>query len=150
MNTKRYIWASLAVFLFIFMAEFVFHALIMQESYNLHLQLLRSQTEQQATFPIMLLGFLVLAFGFCWVFVKGYEGQSLAEGARFGLYVGIAFGVSSNMINYSVFPYPGSWVIGWAVGETLIMILAGVLAAVIYRRKKSMSESRSAGLHGHS
>jgi len=134
MNTKRYIWASLAVFLFIFLAEFAFHAMIMQESYNLHMEILRPQTDQEATFPVMLIGFLVLAFGFCLVFAKGYEGRGVAEGVRFGLYVAIAFGVSSHLINYSVFPYPGSWVLAWIVGESVILMLAGVVAALIYRR----------------
>jgi hypothetical protein len=134
MNTKRYLWASLAVFVFIFLAEFLFHGVIMKNTYAMHMDLLRPEAEQQATFPFMILGFLLLAFGFCFIFVKGYEGRGIAEGVRFGLYAALAFGISTQLINYSVFPYPGSWVGMWIFGESLIVIAAGAIAAMIYRR----------------
>ena len=112
MNVKRYVLGSLAAFVFIYLAEFVFHALIMSSSYDQYLALLRPATDQAAYMPYQAVGFLVLAFGFCYVFVQGYEGRGIGEGLRFGLYVGVAFGVSGYLINFAVFPWPTSWLTG--------------------------------------
>jgi hypothetical protein len=133
MNVKRYVLASLAAFVFIYLAEFVFHGLIMSSSYDQYLEFLRPASDQSAYMPIMAVGFLVLAFGFCFIFVQGYEGRGIWEGLRFGFYVGVAFGVSGYLINFAVFPWPTSWLIIWSIGGMVIMMLAGVVIALIYR-----------------
>lgn len=135
MNVKRYILGSLAVFLFVYLAEFVFHGMFMKDAYLAQMELLRPEGEQMAYMPFMALGFLILAFGFCFIFINGYEGKGVAEGLRYGLYAAIAFGVSSHLIRYAVFPLPKDWVVSWIVGESVIIMLAGALMAVIYKPK---------------
>ncbi len=137
MNVKRYILTSLAVFVFVYLLEFLFHGLFMADSYMAHAELLRPSAEQMSYMPFMALGFVILAFGFTFIFVQGYEGKGMAEGLRFGLYAGIAFSVSTNLINYAVFPRPRSWVVSWIVGETVILMLAGALAALIYKPRSA-------------
>ena len=133
MNLKRYMLGSLVVFLVIFASEWLFHGVIMKSAYDAHLDLLRPQAEAGSYMPYMALGFLILAFGFSYIFVKGYEGRGVGEGVRFGLYAGIAFGVSTNLINFTVFPLPGSWVAAWCVGETIILMLAGAVLSAVYK-----------------
>jgi len=133
MNVKRFIVGSLAVFLFVYLAEFVLHGVIMADSYQAHMELLRPAESSLAYMPFMALGFLILAFGFCFIFINGYEGKGVAEGLRFGLYAAIAFGVSSHLINYTVCPLPKNWVVAWIVGESVILMLAGALIALIYK-----------------
>ena len=133
MNVKRYVLGSFAVFLVIFLAEFLFHGMIMVDSYNQYLELLRPESESFSYMPFMSLGFLILAFGFSYIFVQGYEGKGVGEGVRFGLFVGIAFGISSNLINYAVFPWPSAWIVAWIAGETVIMMLAGAVLALVYK-----------------
>lgn len=133
MNVKRFILTSLAVFVFVYLLEFLFHGLLMADSYMAHSELLRTSQEQMVYMPFMALGFLILAFGFTYIFIQGYEGKGLVEGLRFGLYAGIAFCVSTHLINYAVFPHPRNWVASWIVGETLILMLAGALAALLYK-----------------
>lgn len=135
MNVKRYILASLAVFVVVYVCEFLFHGMFMAASYLANAELLRPSEEQMAHMPFMALGFLILAFGFTFVFIHGYEGKGVTEGLRFGFYAAVAFGVSANLINYAVFPRPKSWVISWIIGETLILTLAGAVAALVYKPK---------------
>lgn len=135
MNVKRFILGSLAVFVFVYVAEFVLHGVIMADSYQAHIELLRPEGEQMAYMPFMALGFLILAFGFSFIFINGYEGKGVAEGLRFGLYAAIAFGVSTHLINYTVFPLPKNWIVAWIVGESVILMLAGALIALIYKPK---------------
>ena len=136
MNTGRFVLGSLAVFLFIFFIEFVFHGMIMKGIYDQSAHLLRPEAEAQARFLWMILGYLIMAFGFCFIFLKGYEGKGTGEGIRYGLYVGVTFAASSSLINYAVFPYPANWIWAWVIAYPIIMMLAGALFALIYKPKK--------------
>ncbi len=133
MNVQRYLIGSIVVFVFIFLAEFVFHALILDSFYNEARYLLRPETEAGGFMIWMALGILLMAFGFCFIFIKGYQNKGIGEGLRFGLYVGVTFAVSASLINYAVFPFPTSWVIGWIIGEPIIMIISGIIIAAIYK-----------------
>jgi hypothetical protein len=133
MNMPRYILGSVAVFVFIYLTEFLLHGVLMKGSYDQHLALLRPEAEAGSHMPFMALGFLILAFGFCFIFTKGYENKGLVEGLRYGFYVGVTFGISSNLINFAVFPWPSSWIIAWSIGFTVILMLAGALFAAIYK-----------------
>ena len=133
MNVKRYIIGSIAVFVFIFLAEFVFHGIIMEPNYSSHMDLLRPQEEADARMGYMATGFFVLAFGFCYIFIQGYKGTGVLEGIRYGLYASIAFGVSTKLINHTVFPWPADWIWLTGLGETVILMAAGGLIAALYK-----------------
>ncbi len=133
MNKGRYIIGSLAVFVYLFLAEGIFHTYIMGDFYQQSQDLLRGEAGAGDFIIWMILGFLILAFGFCYIFTKGYENKGMGEGVRFGLYVGITFSVSASLINYAVFPYPTSWVVGWIIGYPIMMMLAGAIIATIYK-----------------
>ena len=137
MNVSRYVLASVVVFVYFFLAEYVFHGVILSGWYEEGIHLLRPEAEATRYFVWMLLGFLILSFGFGFIFLKGYEGKGLCEGFRFGLYVGIAFAASTSLINYAVFPFPGKWIVAWVIGYPVIMILAGMIFAAVYRPKRA-------------
>ncbi|MDH3890664.1 MAG: hypothetical protein OEV49_06235 [candidate division Zixibacteria bacterium] len=136
MNTLRYFIGSFVVFLFIFMAEWLFHGMIMNSTYIESQHLLRPEAEAVAYFPSMIAGFLVLSFGFCYIFTKGYEDKGLGEGARYGFLIGLAFSIPTSLMNFAVFPIPSNWIISWCIGEPIIMTLAGIIFASIYRPRK--------------
>ena len=133
MNIKRYILGSLAVFVFIYLAEFVFHGMIMADNYSQHADIIRADEDALAHMGYMAAGFVVMAFGFCFVFIQGYKGTGVAEGIRFGLYVMLAFGLSTKLINHAVFPYPVDWIYLTTLGEGIIYMAAGALIASIYK-----------------
>ena len=136
MNTSRYLIGSIAVFILVMVLEFILHAVILGGIYSDNLQLLRPQSESSAMVPWMTIGFLILSFGFCFIFLKGYEGKGIVEGLRYGLYIGVTFAVSTALIHYSVFPYPVSWVIAWIIAYPIEGMLMGMLFAAIYRPAK--------------
>ena len=123
MNVQRYFIGSNVVFVFLFIVEWIFHGLIMDGFYDEARHLLRPETEGGSCMIWMIIGFLLMAFGFCFIFTKGYENKGIGEGIRFGLYVAIAFSVSASLMSFAAFPYPTSWVIGWIIGETALSYL---------------------------
>ncbi len=133
MNVNRYIVGSLVVFVYLMIIEWFFHSVIMRGMYQEGLSLFRSRADAGSFAIWMILGFLVLAFGFCYIFTKGYENKGIGEGIRYGLYVAFAFSISSVLGNYSVFPYPVAWAVAWIIGYLIIMVLAGLIFSLIYR-----------------
>lgn len=133
MNVKKYIIGSIAVFVFIFLAEFVFHGMIMQPNYSNHMDILRPQEDADANMSYMATGFLVLAFGFCYIFIQGYKGTGVGEGIRFGLYTTLTFTLSTKLINHTVFPWPADWIGTTTLGEGVIFMAAGALIAMLYK-----------------
>lgn len=143
MNTGRYVIGSIVVFVYLMVIEWIFHGIIMRGWYQQGLDIFRSRGESGGFAVWMALGFLILAFGFCYIFTKGYENRGIGEGLRYGLYVAIAFSVSTTLINYSVFPYPFSWVIGWVIGNIVIMILGGMIFAAVYKPRPAVAQAPS-------
>jgi hypothetical protein len=81
----------------------------------------------------MVLAYLLQAFLFSYIFIKGYENKGLMEGLRYGLVIAFAFGVSSSLIQYVVQPWPGSLIVSWITGYLVEMAAAGVILAAIYK-----------------
>ena len=130
MNIKRFILASLAVFVFIFIYEWLFHGLLLKDMYTATASLWRPQG--QCIFPAMLAGQILFPLIFTFIFTKGYENKGLAEGARYGLLIGLLF-VPNHLIFYAVQPLPLNLVAAWIIGGLAEMILAGMILAAVYR-----------------
>jgi len=138
MNTKRVFVAGLVVFVYTFLYELVMHSFVLGSMYAKNEHLLRQQDQSSINYVLlMLLGFLFLSFGFSYIFAKGHEGKGYLEGVRFGLLIGLTFAVSKALVDYSVFPIPGSWVAPWIIGYLIQWIGAGLIVAGIYSPEPS-------------
>jgi hypothetical protein len=114
------------------------HSLVLASLYTNYDYLLRQQDQQSIIYTLlMLLGFLFMAFGFSYIFAKGYESKGLAEGFRFGLLIAVAFGISYALVEYSVFDIPDSWILPWIIGYLIQWVLAGLIVAAIYKPKSA-------------
>ena len=136
MNYGRITTAAIVIFLYIFVYEFALHSFVLADLYEEHQHLLRQQHESNIIyFLLMLLGFLFVSFGFCYIFARGYENGGMVEGLRFGALIGGTFAISGTLVEYSVFPIPDNWLAPWLIGYMLQWIVAGLIVAGIYRPK---------------
>lgn len=133
MNTARYLLASIAVFIFIFVFEWIFHGMFLEGIYMATANLWRTEEAMQELFYIMIVGQLLLALMFCFIFTRGYENRGIGEGVRYGLYVGLLF-AGPTLVMYAVAPYPINMVLYWIIGAIIEFILAGVITAALYKR----------------
>ncbi|HUV29726.1 MAG TPA: hypothetical protein VMY05_01355 [Acidobacteriota bacterium] len=134
MNASRYVIGSIVVWVFIFLFEYLLHAVVLEGYYQDIAHLLRTTMGGEFFLWVLISEFL-LSFGFCYIFIKGRENRGLAEGFRFGLLIGITFGVSSTLAHYAVYPMTGKLAAGLVIGYPVEMILAGLIIAAIYRPK---------------
>jgi len=134
MNNSRYVLASVVAFVYFFAAEFVFHGVILSETYE-NLQGIAHLARPEALFMWFFVAYLVLGFVITYVFVRGYENKGLGEGVRFGLILGILIGVPNTLIRYAVEPWPGDIVVTFMVGYIIEYLIGGVLIALLYKPK---------------
>ena len=83
MNTKRWLLASVAVFVVIAVLEFFIHGVLLSDMYRQTASVWRPETEMLRLMWIFWVGYLVFAPLFALIYVKGYEKGSLAWGRGF-------------------------------------------------------------------
>lgn len=135
MNYGRYFLASFVVWVYFFAVEFVFHGLILTGQYEGMKHVMRSEAEAGGFFIWVVIAYLILALGLCKIFAVGYQNRGVPEGLRFGLLIGITFGISHALINHAVFPFPSNLTFATIVGYIVEMILAGILISLLYKPK---------------
>jgi hypothetical protein len=133
MNVKRYLAASAATFVFIFVFEFLWHGQLLGGLYQATQSLWRPETEMGTYFPLIPLYQALLALVIVFLFTRHYEGKGIGEGVRFGCTIGALLGILSASM-YVFMPVPGVLALGWFVGWFLGGLGSGMIASLVYRR----------------
>src|SRR2546422_3643438 len=102
MNIKRLIPAFLAVFVFIFAFEWMFHGILLGNIYAQSPDLWRPP--QEMLFRWLLLGQAVIALILCLIVAVSSAGGA-ASGLRLGILLAL-MGIGVNFITYAVQPLP--------------------------------------------
>jgi len=93
----------------------------------------RPEAEMMSRMWIMFVTSAFFSFFFCYVFARGYEGKGLAEGARYGVIIGLFFGISNAYDQYVVYPIPYSLALKWFLSGLAYCVVAGLVAAAAYK-----------------
>lgn len=135
MNTKRWLLASVAVFVVIFVVEFIIHGVLLQGLYQQTASVWRPMADMQRLMWIMWVGYLVFAAFFTFIYTKGYEKgkPGLGQGFRFGLYVGCMLSVLHGFGWYAILPIPLALSFYWFVAVLVESIAMGIAAGLVYR-----------------
>jgi len=131
MNVKRFIAASLAVFLVSQALSYLIHGVILTAAYEATKSIWRQ--DMQSKMWIESVNGLITAFLFTYIFIKGYEGKGIMEGVRFGLIVGLFVSIPMAYGTYVIIPIPYYLALEWFLYGTAVVILMGITAALIYK-----------------
>jgi hypothetical protein len=131
MNIKRFIIASIAVYIVFQVMDLIIHGIILSETYKS-----LSSTWRPDMMSLMWIFYaagLVTAFLFVYIFIKGYEDKGLLEGLRYGIIIGLFMNVIGMFGQYVMYPIPFSLSVQWFVFGMIEFAVAGIVAAAIYR-----------------
>jgi hypothetical protein len=130
--------AFIAVFVFVSLANFVIHGVLLQPHYAQTPQLMRAPADGQAHAPFLMLAFFFFSIAFVWIYAQGVNTRPrLGQGIRYGLAVWVLTSVSEYIVYYAIQPWPAN-VVCMQIGYELIMnIVAGLIVAGIYRSRSS-------------
>src|SRR5437016_5068332 len=93
MNVKRYLLATLALFVFIFLYELVVHGFLLMKLYESTPSVWRDFAEMSANIPLSFGFQLVLSAWTAFAFSQLYPKGGIKNGLRFGLFFGIFAGI---------------------------------------------------------
>jgi len=139
MNWKRLLLTALAVFIALQLTDFIIHSGMLSETYSL-LQnngVFRPEAEMTDYMWVMIVTTIVFSFFFAFIFARGYEGRGLLEGVRYGIYVGFFVVFVSSFNSFVIYPLPYSLAWIWIISGFIQMIIAGVVASLIYKPKST-------------
>ncbi len=131
MNIKRFVIASIAVFVIIQAIDWLVHGVLLASWYQEIKGLWRP--DMMNFMWLMMLGCLFFSFMFVFIYVRGCEGRGLAEGARYGLLIGLLMYVSGTVGQYAMYPIPFGMAMIWLGYGVMEMVIAGLAAAAIYK-----------------
>jgi hypothetical protein len=131
---KKFFVAWVVIFVVWMAGGFVVHGALLHRDYSSLPNLMRSETDAQKYFPLMILAHIFLAGAFAWIYARGVEGKPwLGQGVRFGIAVAFLTVVPTYMIYYVVQPMPGGLVLKQIVFDGILVVLLGIVAAFLYR-----------------
>ena len=135
MNIKRWVLASLAVFLVFEILDSIVHMVFLSGVYQNPAIVTLWRVEMMSLMWLMYVSALVMSFVFVYIFVKGYEGKGMMEGVRFGLIFGLIMAFVAIVNQYVVYPIPLSLAVQWFIFGMIEFVCVGIVAALIYKPK---------------
>ncbi len=140
MNVKRLLLSWLGVYVTYQALNFVFHQVLLAETYGRHAAAFRPAEEMMSRMWVMWLTAAVWTHLFCYIYVKGRESGTLAEGVRFGAMMGVFIGLPFAYESWALYPLSSGLAHAWFVGSVVVGVACGVVAAIIYQpRTEAMS-----------
>jgi hypothetical protein len=136
MNKKRWVVASLAVFVFVMAIEALYSNYCLKGVYAEHANLWRPMGDMMARMPYYWVSAFIVSFIFTYIYIKGYEGKSsrMGEGFRFGLLFGLFVNLTMSTITYATMPISVKLAVYWFLTGMVEYILAGIIVGLIYKK----------------
>ena len=134
MNVKRFVLACLAVFVFVMLFGWVFHDVLLKDTYAQTANMWRTKAEMGQYFVWLVLGQFVQVVAFCVIYTRSESHKrSVAFGAGYGIAVGV-LKAGGSLVIHAVQPLPMSLIGAWIVGDIVQIAIAGAILGAIYGR----------------
>lgn len=131
MNPKRFLLASIAVFVVFSALNMVIHGPILSASYEATMDIWRP--DMMDLMWIMYITTALFSLLFVFIFIKGYENKGLMEGLRYGLLIGLIMSVMG-FNQYPIYPVPFMMALQWFIYGTIQITLCGMAASLVYKK----------------
>jgi hypothetical protein len=138
MNKKLWI-AFVAVFVVMSVLSFVIHGVLLTSTYSLEevAKIMRPETEMMGMMWIYYVVYLISSFVITLIFSKGYEGKGIAEGMRYGLYIGLLLATPMAYASYAMYPMPYSLSLQWFIYGMIEYVIIGIVLSMVYGKKQA-------------
>jgi len=131
MKLGRLVLPIIAVFIFIFAFDFLYHGYLLKGLYKETASLWRPEGDHKM--PFIFASELLFAIMASYIFTLNFEGKGIGEGVRYGLLIGLLVG-AIQIGTYCYMPIPLALTVTWFAGEVLRGLGAGVVLSLTYKR----------------
>lgn len=140
---KKVLLGCVAVFITLEVLDFLIHGVLLASAYTSLTSLWRPDMDSKMW--IMWVVTLIGSFFFSFIFSKGYEKKGLAEGLRYGFYIGVWMSAGFAYGTYSMIAIPYSLALQWFIYGVIEYMIAGVVLALVFGMKgKEAAKAESA------
>ena len=141
--SKKTVIAGLVVFVAWAVMDFWVHGVVLKPSYIETKELWR----EQMSVTVMYMTQFCVALVFAHMYAMLVRPKGMKSAVEFGLWFGIATGISMGYGSYAVMPIPPRMAFLWFVSTALAGVVAGLVAGAIIREepKQEAPESADAG-----
>jgi hypothetical protein len=141
MNAKRLIIGIVAVFVGVWVTDFLIHGVWLQSTYAATMSLWRPEAEMKSHMGWLMLGQLLVATAFVVIWAQGFAATAhFACACIYGFVMGL-FGQAGTLIMYAVQPMPADLAVKWFVAGIIQAVLMGMLVYAVYKPKPQASQS---------
>ena len=132
MNWKKFFFAFIAAFGFIFLFGFLWYGKLMHGPHQEVPILWRTETDFGNHFSTLVFGHIVMAFFLTLLCARFIPAGGAGAGARLGIMVALVY-VGNDFIIYAVQPLTTKILGGWIVGDLIMFAIAGAIIGAIYK-----------------
>jgi hypothetical protein len=118
MNWKKFFFAFIAAWIFVFAFGFVWYGNLMHGIHNEVPVLWRTETDFGSHFPWLVLGHAVMAFFLTLLYASFVASGGAGAGAKLGVMIAFLY-IGNNLITFAVQPLTTKILAGWIVGGLL-------------------------------
>ena len=145
MTGGRFLGRTGVVAIAMFALGFVGHQLLLGRDYVVIEPIMRSKVDMQAHMYFAVISCLCFSGAVVWIYsqMRG-DGPWLSQGIRFGLAVWAVADIPLYLTNYTIEPWPGTFVAKILVWELFAMAILGMLTAALAKGDSNTEAGRSA------
>ena len=130
----RFFIAWVVIFALWMLGGFLVHGAWLSSEYAKLGNLFRSPDSQQRVFPFLVIAHVFSAAAFVWIYRQGIAAKPfLGQGVRYGIAVAFLTAVPTYLIYYAVQPMPRGLVLRQIVGDSIVVLVLGVVVAWLHR-----------------
>jgi hypothetical protein len=115
----------------LYVFEAFWHSQFMMPLYEKTQNVWRSWPEMQALNGYYILGLILIGITLSFIFTRNYQNGGLAEGIRFGFYLGLLIGLIQFMA-YIYLPIPMEIGVRWFFGWVIEGVIAGITLSLTF------------------
>jgi len=133
MNIKRFILATIALFVFVFAYESFVHGTLLMNLYIKTPTLWRSYHQMKTYIPFNLIIMGLLTIWITFIFTRLFSEGGWKNGLTFGVYLGVLSGIQAAGAYYYL-PISAMLAGSWFVAYVIESIIGGLIIGIIYRK----------------
>jgi hypothetical protein len=134
MNYPRLVLAAVAATVFDALYGFLVYGMLLAPEFARYPGVYRSNEDGMAFLPLMFAGLLIAILAAAIIYAKGYEGGSgVAEGARFGVLLGVFAVFAFAAVNYAVLNVGRKLAVMTAAAGLVEWSAIGTIIGLVYK-----------------
>ncbi len=128
---KKILISTVAVFVAIFIMDYIIHELILKSTYQAMGDMMRHGEDFK--FGVMLLVTLITSFCLSFIYAKFVNPKSTNNAILFGFLLGIAHGVGMGYGTYASMPIPYYLAFSWFISTVIELSIVGFVMGMIIK-----------------